>query len=123
MKLIAISFSVVGAFLLTSCGTQVALSGRAYDDYQRSIKPYIAYWEKPGASEETRLKDWLACGGQPNGNFGVTAKNHLLPGETESAARTRLEFEFQRCMIRSGYRYTGDCSSDYMKARPLCGAP
>lgn len=109
-------------FLLTGCGTQIALSGQAREDYLKSIKPYIAYWEKSGTSDEKRRKDWLACGGQPNGNFGVTAKNHLLPGETESAARTRLESEFQRCMIRAGYRYTGDCSSDYMKARPLCGA-
>jgi hypothetical protein len=25
-------------------------------------------------------------------------------------------------MIRAGYHYTGNCSSEYMKSQPLCGA-
>ncbi len=123
MKILAFTALLLGTFLLGSCGTQVALSGQAREDYLKSIKPYIAYWEKSVPPEEMRLHDWLACGGQSTGNFGVTEKNHMLPGESEREARTRLEFEFQRCMIRSGYHYTGDCTSDYMKVRPLCGAP
>jgi len=110
------------AFLQTSCGIEPALSGKAYDDYQKSIKPYLHYWEKPGMTQERRMQDWVACGGQGNGNFSLDTKKRL-PGESSDAFRTRLEFEFQRCMIRSGYRYTGDCSSEYMKVRPLCDAP
>lgn len=40
---------------LAGCGTQVALSGRAYEEYQKSIKPYIEYWEKPGMTEQGLL--------------------------------------------------------------------
>ncbi len=107
---------------MTACGIEPALSGKAFDDYQKSIKPYIAYWEKPGITEESQLADWMACGGQPDGSFALDRKKRL-PDESYDTFRTRLEFEFQRCMIGSGYLYTGDCSSKYMQSRPLCGAP
>ena len=113
-------------FLLTGCELVFqagpGLSGQAREDYLKSIKPYIAYWQKEGMTEESRLRDWMACGGHPDGGFRLD-RNKRLPSESSDEFRTRLEFEFQRCMLRSGYRYTGDCSSEYMKARPLCGAP
>ena len=109
--------------LLTGCNTTILVaSGKEFSDYQKSIKPYIAYWQKEGMTEEGRLKDWMACGGNERGTFSWKVKQQL-PDETDDAARTRQNFAFQRCMIRSGYHYTGDCSSEYMKARPLCGAP
>lgn len=88
----------------------------------QSIKAYIEYWDKPGMTAEKRLEDWVACGGNKDGNF-VLDRRKMLPNEDPSAFRTKSEFHFQRCMIRGGYRYTGDCTSEYMKARPLCGAP
>lgn len=109
------------SFLLAGCNMWVGLSdGR--DDYLKSIKPYIAYWQKEGMTEESRLRDWVVCGGHPDGGFRFD-RNKRLPSESSDEFQTRLGFEFQRCMLRSGYRYTGDCSSEYMKARPLCGAP
>jgi hypothetical protein len=88
----------------------------------RNIKPYIAYWHKDGMTEERRLHDWVACGGSKNGSFGISLQDKL-PGESQAASQNRQQTDFQRCMIQSGYRYTGNCSSEYMKARPLCGAP
>lgn len=73
-------------------------------------------------TEESRLQDWVACGGVESGDFGVVLEDRL-PGESQSDSQNRQAAKFQRCMIRAGYRYTGDCSSAYMKARPLCGAP
>ena len=108
--------------LVTGCGIEPALSGKAFDDYQKSIKPYIAYWHKEGMTEESRLHDWVACGGHPDGGFRLD-RNKRQSGESTDTFQTRLEFEFQRCMIRTGYHYTGNCSREYMKARPLCGAP
>ena len=109
--------------LLTGCNTTILVaSGKEFSDYQKSIKPYIAYWQKEGMTEEGRLKDWVACGGNERGTFSWKVKQQL-PDETDDAARTRQNFAFQRCMIRSDYHYTGDCSSEYMKARLLCGAP
>ena len=88
----------------------------------KSIKPYIAYWEKAGMTEEERRQDWVVCGGQKNGSFAWDSRKKI-PDETDDDARTRLQFEFQRCMLRAGYHYTGNCTSEYMKSRPLCGAP
>lgn len=88
----------------------------------RNIKPYIAYWEKTGMTEEGRLRDWMGCGGQANGTYGYR-RSGRLPDESEKAFEIRQEHAFQRCMIRAGYRYTGSCSSDWAKSRPQCGAP
>ncbi len=117
---LGLSVALSGCELIFQAGP--ALSGKAREDYLKSIKAYIEYWEKPGMTQESRLKDWRACGGGSNGSFGVVSQDRR-PGESQDDAQNRQRFTFQRCMLRSGYRYTGDCSSDYMKARPLCGAP
>lgn len=90
--------------------------------YKPDIKPYIAYWQKDAMTDEGRLKDWERCGGHKDGSFSWKVKEQL-PLESEDQTRTRQAFDFQRCMIRAGYHYTGNCASDYMKSRPLCGAP
>ncbi|MBN45209.1 MAG: hypothetical protein CMH23_01900 [Methylophaga sp.] len=118
LTLSSICCLLVGCELIFQAGPGLTI-GR--DEYLKSIKPYIAYWEKDGGSEKSRLEDWKACGGLPDGTFGLDRKKQF-PDESNETFRTRLEFEFQRCMISDGYRYTGDCSSKYMQARPLCGA-
>lgn len=123
MKWLKIVSTVFFFFILVGCGTQVALSGKARTEYLKSIKPYITYWEKVGMTELERRQDWVVCGGQANGNFGFEVERHQLPGETGVDTETRVEHEFQRCMLRAGYHYTGNCTSEYMKSRPLCGAP
>lgn len=85
-------------------------------------EPYRSHWIKSAMTEEGRRVDWVACGGWPNGDF-VLHPDKMLPGETENQAYGRQSIALQRCMLRAGYRYMGDCSSAYMKARPLCGAP
>lgn len=90
--------------------------------FREPVKPYIDYWDKEGMTKESRLNDWIVCGGHPDGGFRLD-RNKRTTDESIDTYQTRLEFEFQRCMIRSGYRYMGNCSSEYMKARPLCGAP
>jgi len=110
------------AIFLAGCGTQVPLSGRAYEEYQKSIKPYIAYWTKDGMTEDGRLWDWVGCGGGNDGSFSWKTKEQM-PGESNEQSSRRQRDDHQRCMIQRGYRYTGDCSSPEMKSRPLCGAP
>ncbi|MGY1490515.1 hypothetical protein ACW4YW_13980 [Methylobacillus pratensis] len=112
-------------FLLSGCLYGQCLDGPCALEREKmikSIKPYISYWIKEGMTEEGRLNDWVKCGGMRNGSFGINSVDRLS-GESMAEATTRQEFAFQRCMIYSAYRYTGDCSSEYMKARPLCGAP
>lgn len=117
---LCLSLLLAGCELVFQAGT--GLSGQAREDYIKSIKPYLQYWVKEGMTVDGRLRDWVACGGDPDGGFSMHV-NRMLPGETNEQARTRQSFAHQRCMLRSGYRYTGNCSSADMKARPLCGAP
>jgi hypothetical protein len=109
--------------MLTGCDTTILVaSGKKFSEYQKSIKAYGEYWVKEGMTVEQWREDWVACGGKEDGTFSWDVRKKM-PGESDDAARTRLNSEFQRCMLRRGYRYTGDCSSEYMKALPLCGAP
>lgn len=94
--------------------------------YKPDIKPYITYWEKEGMTENVRQEDSVSCrsgGVTPGGIYKPDFDKALLPGETESEAYNRLIIDWQRCMIRGGYHYTGNCFSDWAKTRPACGAP
>lgn len=121
---LCLSFLLAGCELVFQAGT--GLSGQAREEYLKSIKPYIAYWEKEGMTEEGWQADSVRCrsgGVTGRGIYKPDFDKARLTGETENAAYNRLLPDWERCMLGAGYRYTGDCSSDYMKARPLCGAP
>jgi hypothetical protein len=85
-------------------------------------KPFVELWSKPDMTPELRMEDWIACGGRNNGDFGANPKGKTLPGESEDAAWERLAVQFQRCLIRKGYRYAG-CDKAFYKTKPICGAP
>jgi len=101
--------------LLTGCGIEPALSGKARGEYLRSIKHYIEWWDKPGMTVEGRRRDWMECGGTGQGDFRPNERNLNLekrPGEKDDiAAYYRLQNELHRCMINKGYRYTGRSGS------------
>ena len=94
-----ISWFLVGCELMFQAGPGLTI-GR--DEYLDSIKPFIAYWEKSGMTEESRLEVWIACGGNENGTFSWKVKQQL-PNENDEDSRTRQDYTFQRCMISSGY--------------------
>lgn len=101
------------SFLLTGCGTQVPLSGKAYDDYIKSIKPYSEYWVREGLTVEGRREDSWACGAART----VHGASHVIfsdeqekaerrPEEKDNfAARRRLSQAWVECMKAKGYRY------------------
>lgn len=120
---------VISSFTLISCFESCAVGDPLsiltycdYDKYQKSIKPYIAYWHKDGMNDESRLQNWVTCGGFKNGSFGINIQDKL-PGESQVTSQNRQQMNFQRCMIRSGYSYKGNCSSDWAKTQAYCGAP
>lgn len=114
-----ISWFLVGCELMFQAGPGLT-TGR--DEYLKSIEPYISYWEKEGMTVESRLEDWMACGGFRNGSFGINMQDRL-PRESQAESQNRQQTNFQRCILRAGYHYTGDCSSDWSKTRPACGGP
>lgn len=87
----------------------------------RNIKPYIEYWVKEGVTNEGRLRNWVACGGDKDDSFSWK-EIERISGESNEQSSKRQDDNHQRCMIRAGYHYTGNCSSEYMKSQPLCGA-
>lgn len=100
-------------FLLTGCGIEPALSGKARGEYLKSIKPYLQYWEKEGMTVEGRMEDSWVCGAART----VHGANHVIfsgeqekterrPGENNDfAARARLSRAWVECMKAKGYYY------------------
>ena len=106
--------------LLTACG--IGGFWMEGNPFPTPVKPYLHYWEKSGMTEDRRLSDWLACGGDKDGDFSWKSRKQLA-GESNEQSSRRQRDDHQRCMIQRGYRYTGKCSDPDMKSRPLCGAP
>lgn len=126
------------SFLLTGCA-QDRLA-----PLDRNIKPTLYYWEKSGMTPEGRRQDAFDCGGgrgvvspesacwsSPKGcpdvsdEVPIFGKNKIKasqqPGETENATKTRLHYEWQRCMLSHGYRFTGKCyDNENGRASPAC---
>ncbi len=89
---------------LCGCGTQLALSGQAREDYLKSIKAYGEYFVKPGASREEWQRDWVACGGRPNGQYSDDAPPNATTKEI-FAAIDRARNSLNTCMQSKGYEY------------------
>lgn len=89
-------------------------------------KQEIEYWIKVSNHNAERVADWVTCGGQPMGFYGYWPR---LPNETYEQSHFRQDVEFQRCLIRKGYRHINDdpeagiCRHPEMKSMPVCGAP
>lgn len=120
-------------FLLTGCELVFqagpGLSGQAREDYLKSIKPYLQYWEKPGWTPEGRRGDSVDCGSRrdiaspesacwttskcpPEGDrVPIFGKDKIgaskKPGETELQTETRLSQDWLRCMKAKGYYWVG----------------
>jgi hypothetical protein len=86
------------------CGTQLALSGQAREDYLESIKAYGEYFVKRGASRQEWQRDWVACGGRPDGQFSGGAPNGS-PTKEIFAAIDKARNSLNTCMQSKGYEY------------------
>lgn len=97
-------FALLLNLFFCGCGTQLALSGQAREDYLKSIKAYGEYFVKPGASREEWQQDWVACGGWPNGQFSGGASPGSITSEI-FAAIDRARNSLNTCMQSKGYEY------------------
>ena len=95
---------LLSIFLLFGCGTQLALSGQAREDYLKSIKAYGEYFVKPGVSREEWQRDWVSCGGWPNGQFTGGAPSGSTTSEI-FAAIDRARNSLDACMQSKGYEH------------------
>ena len=89
--------------------------------------PYFDLWAKPGASTEEKLTDWLACGGEANGEFIPSEEMKNVwrkPEDTTSIpSYHRANAHVQRCLLGKGLVWVGKCSLESKESRPACGAP
>ncbi|MBD7962039.1 MULTISPECIES: hypothetical protein [Comamonas] len=110
------------SILLTGCGIGLGLFPYAVN---HNIKPYLQYWEKEGVTSSARQSDSRECGSTLLPSAPHQDDITFISKDTkhDDAAYDRARLVWQRCMINKGYRYNGDCSSDYAKSRPACGAP
>lgn len=91
-------------FFLTGCGTQIGISGQAREDYLRSIKPALHYWEKPAMTAEGKRADWVACGGMLDGGYSSDAPAGSSTAILLEANRIKRE-KIHACMEMKGYRF------------------
>lgn len=74
-------------------------------------------------TSEGRRSDSMSCGAGNTDDIGfgqASIKAAQRSGEPEYQTRNRLLFGWERCMLKEGYRFTGECF--YRKANPACGA-
>ena len=71
-------------------------------------KPVLYSWYKDGvSSEETRMQDWIECGGAKDGDFspyiGDLEKEKKPNEENDTQAYDRLWAKLKNCMQSKGY--------------------
>jgi len=138
MNLIKTSLFVLGASTALTgctfgpngiCGPQTPAAYCDKEAYERLVhpKPYLDFFEKQGITVEERRHDSADCGGGNSDSPGFSQsriKSVQKSEETEQQARSRLHHEWERCMLKKGYRYTGKCyDNEISRASPVCGAP
>lgn len=89
--------------------------------------PYLDQWVKPGSTKEQLLQTSEACGGgygdRPGFSDAKVAKA-MQSGESERDAYRRLFHDYERCLIRKGYKFIGPCyDNEVSRQLPRCGAP
>jgi hypothetical protein len=111
------------------CGPQTPAAYCDAEAYQSLMypKPYLQKWEKPGWTAEARMQSSADCGGgfsdRPSPSQKLIRETRQT-GESEYNATVRLRHEWQRCMIKKGFRYIGECyDNEISRASPACGAP
>jgi len=107
-------------FLLTGCG--IGGHWMNGNPFPEPITPYLHYWEKAGASPETRREDSVLCEGRRSDTepFPYEYNKKLwLPNEKMAQARRRLANQWKVCMMEKGYVYTGKCyDTEYTRKYP-----
>jgi hypothetical protein len=84
---------------------ELGIYGQEREDYLKSIKHYIEYWDKPGMTVTERMQDWIECGGRSDGNFvpALIRRPLVIGGLTQAAAWDKLQENLEECMHKKGY--------------------
>jgi len=88
------------------CGPQTPAYYCDKEAYEKLMHPkgYGEYWEKPNMTKESWRQDWVGCGGQPDGTYGVDVPENSTTEVIQDAARKRNKV-LSTCMQSIGYEY------------------
>lgn len=103
MRFFSLSVCLSTVFLLSACNTQV-ITGEAAERLRHPY-PYGARWFKEGMTRESRLADWVACGGGVNLSNGFRTNIH---GELMRQYLDEMEIHNKRlsiCIQAKGYTF------------------
>jgi len=91
-----------GCELLCQAGTGTC--GLSHEEMQKALHPkaYGEYFVKSGVSRDDWRRDWVACGGRPNGQFSGNAPPGSATHEILAAWRTESK-RLAQCMESKGY--------------------
>ena len=113
------------SFLLEGCGIGgMWMNG---NPFPTPVKPYLEYWEKPGMTADSRMQVSASCGGGLSdrpGHSEEQIKAAQRNGEKRGQTYARLFNDWERCMIKNGYSFKGECyDNEISRSKPACGAP
>ncbi|CAM8642534.1 hypothetical protein MCEGEM3_02455 [Oxalobacteraceae bacterium] len=93
-----------GCELLCQAGTGTC--GMSSEERYKLLHPkaYGEYFVKLGASREEWQRDWVACGGWPNGQFSGGAPQGAYTNEILAAWRQKAK-NLDDCMQSKGYEH------------------
>jgi hypothetical protein len=111
MKFVLYVISGLSSILLFSgcellCQAGTGTCGMSSEERYKLLHPkaYGEYFVKLGAGREEWQRDWVACGGRPNGQYSDDAPPHATTKEI-FAAIDRARNSLNTCMHSKGYEY------------------
>ncbi|MCH9742477.1 MAG: hypothetical protein K0U21_04630 [Proteobacteria bacterium] len=75
----------------------------------RNLKPYGAHWIKEGMTRESRLNDFVMCGGGKDLREGYVDWLSSVPYETYSVGKTQHIRSIAACMKFKNYGWLDNC--------------
>lgn len=113
------------SFTLGGCGIGgMWMNG---NPFPTPVKPYLEYWEKPGMTVDSRIQASASCGGGQSNRPEPSqqkVKASQQNGENHGQTYARLFNDWERCMIKNGYSFKGECyDNEISRSKPACGAP
>lgn len=111
--------------MIVSSGLLATACNPGFVSQLNPVKSTLSDWQKSDTSLLQKQQDLTACGGFLEDNYGPSKQQLELerrPGEVDTrAARVRLGWQTESCMLGKNYQYVGACAGDY-RYRPACGA-
>ena len=77
----------------------------------RNLKPYGAHWVKEGMTRESRLGDFVQCGGGADLRENYAEWLSTIPYETYSAGKTQHIRTISDCMKSKNYAWQDSCDT------------